>query len=96
VAISLRNLGLIARSQGDYARAEISADQHWRMNGAHRYAPDEPAYERDLARVRAGVDEQAFETAWREGAAMPSEEAIAYALGELRAPENLPEVETSR
>ena len=52
------------------------------MNGAHRYAPDEPAYERHLAIVRASIDEQAFETARREGAAMPSEEAIACALGE--------------
>ncbi len=39
-------------------------------------------YERELATLRAQLDETTFEHAWAEGAAMPVGQAIAYALGE--------------
>ncbi|MBV9546038.1 MAG: tetratricopeptide repeat protein, partial [Chloroflexi bacterium] len=73
-------------TEGDLARAVRlfgAADHHWRASGAHRYAPDEDAYQRDLANVRAVVDEQDFATGWAEGEAMPPEHAIAYALREV-------------
>jgi hypothetical protein len=73
-------------SQGDLGRAVRlfgAADNHWRTSGAHRYTPDEPAYARDLASVRAAVDDQALAAGWAEGAAMSPEQAIAYALQEL-------------
>jgi len=60
-----------------------AADSHWRASGAHRYLPDEAAYARDLVIVRAAMEEQAFATGWAEGAAMPADQAIAYALKEL-------------
>jgi predicted ATPase len=72
--------------QGDLARAVRlfgAADHHWRTSGAHRYTPDEDAYARDLAGVRAALDAQAFATGWAEGAAMGPEQAIAYALREI-------------
>ena len=71
--------------QGGLARAVRlfgAADRHWRTSGAHRYAPDEDAYARDLASVRAALDEEAFAAGWAEGATLPPEQAIAYALHE--------------
>jgi len=38
------------------------------------------AYERDVALVRAALDEDAFAAAWAEGRALPLEQAIAEAL----------------
>jgi hypothetical protein len=72
--------------QGDLGRAVRlfgAADRHWRTSGAHRYAPEEAAYELDLAHVRAALGEQAFAVGWAEGAAMTHQEAMAYALQEL-------------
>jgi len=39
-------------------------------------------YDHAVARVRAALGEQAFETAWTEGRALTLEQAIAYALEE--------------
>ena len=72
--------------EGDLERAARlfgAADTQWRTSGAHRYAPDEAAYGRDLADVRSAVDDQAFAAGWAEGAAMQPEQAIAYALREF-------------
>jgi len=69
--------------EGDRARAVHlfgAADTHWRTSGAHRYAPDEAAYTRDVDEVRAALDDQDFAAGWAEGAAMRPEQAIAYAL----------------
>jgi hypothetical protein len=60
-----------------------AADTHWRLSGAHRYAPDDAAYEQDLASLRTRVDPPDFIAWWAEGAAMPPEEAVAYALCEI-------------
>jgi tetratricopeptide (TPR) repeat protein len=71
--------------QGDFARALrlfAAADTHWQMSGAHRYAPDQAAYARDLAVVRGALDDAAYAARWAEGAAMPPEHAIRYALQE--------------
>jgi len=72
--------------QGDPSRAVRlfgAADRHWRTSGAQRYLPDEVAYRRDLAQVRVAMEEEAFAAVWAEGAAMPAEQAIAYAVREL-------------
>jgi hypothetical protein len=43
--------------------------------------PDErPDYEREVAHVRAQLDEAAFKAAWQEGRVMTLEEAVAFAL----------------
>jgi tetratricopeptide (TPR) repeat protein len=73
-------------AQGDLVRAVRlfgAADTHWRTSGAHRYAPDEAAYARDVAELRAALEDRTFATGWAEGGAMPSQQAIAYALREL-------------
>ncbi|MBI3739611.1 MAG: hypothetical protein HY258_11240 [Chloroflexi bacterium] len=38
-------------------------------------------YDREIADLRAGMDEKAFTAAWAEGRAMTMEQTIAYALG---------------
>jgi predicted ATPase/transcriptional regulator with XRE-family HTH domain len=76
----------IEAQQGNFARAVRlfgAADTHWRTSGTHRYLPDDAAYERDLATVRSGMDDQAFAGGWAEGAALQPEQAIAYALREI-------------
>ena len=67
---------------GDIVRAVRlfgAADNHWRASAAHRYQPEDAAYAQDLARARAGLDPDAFASAWAEGAAMDPAQAIAYA-----------------
>lgn len=66
------------------ARLFGAAEVRWRASGAVRYAPDLPGYERDVASVRANLDEDAFEAAWAEGTAMDAQDAIAYAVEETR------------
>jgi tetratricopeptide (TPR) repeat protein len=44
---------------------------------------DQPEYERQLAIIRARLDEATLTAAWAEGQAMTLEQAIEYALGEI-------------
>jgi non-specific serine/threonine protein kinase len=71
-----------------------AAEAQWRASGAARYAPDRPAYERDLATVRAALDKEAFAAAWAEGQALSWEQAVALAESalarETAAPVRLP------
>jgi hypothetical protein len=70
---------------GDLVRAVRlfgAAETQWRTSATHRFLPDEDAYARDLARVRAAVDDRTFAMGWAEGAAMQLEQAIVYALKE--------------
>ncbi len=62
------------------ARLFGAAEAQWRASGAVRYPPDRAVYERDVAAVRAALDEGAFAAAWAEGRALGSEDAVAYAL----------------
>jgi DNA-binding CsgD family transcriptional regulator len=50
-------------------------------------------YEENLTRIRDGLGEEAFRTAWAEGYAWPVEEAVELALGEAeaRAPSSAPD-----
>jgi tetratricopeptide (TPR) repeat protein len=71
--------------QGEFVRAIRlfgAGDAHWRASGAHRFAPDEPAYALDVTNVRRSLDEQTYAAEWATGAAMSPVQAIAFALGE--------------
>jgi predicted ATPase len=83
LADSLDWLAAVAAAQGDTVRAARlfgAAEAQWRASGAVRYAADQPAFERDLASVRARLDEHTFANAWTEGRAMNAYIAVAYAL----------------
>jgi hypothetical protein len=76
-------MAAVAGAEGQPRRAAQlfgAADVQWRVSGGVRYTPDQPTYERDIAEVRAQLDESAFAVAWAEGLAMNTEQAIAYAL----------------
>jgi len=45
------------------------------MNGM-----EQAEYDREIANLRAGMDENSFKNAWAEGRALTMEEAIDYAL----------------
>jgi hypothetical protein len=62
------------------ARLYGAAARLRRDAGGARYAPDRPAYERDVAATRAQLSRPAFATAWAAGDAMTLEEAVAAAL----------------
>lgn len=47
--------------------------------GVVRFKVWDVGYEASAAAVRDALDDKDFESAWAEGAAMPSEDAIAYA-----------------
>ncbi|MBV9602192.1 MAG: tetratricopeptide repeat protein [Chloroflexi bacterium] len=57
-----------------------AADSVWLASGTLRYPFDDAAFERDLRRVQAQLDDAAFASALAEGRAMSAVEAIAYAL----------------
>ncbi len=68
-----------ARAARLFAAAEASATGHiitWPM-----WAAEIADYDRNLSEARAGLDEQNWQRAWAEGAAMDMERAIEYALG---------------
>jgi predicted ATPase/transcriptional regulator with XRE-family HTH domain len=65
------------------ARLFGAADTHWRSTGAHRYAPDEASYARDVDALRASLDGQDFAVGWAAGTVLSAQQAITYALGEL-------------
>jgi hypothetical protein len=59
-----------------------AAEAQWRASGGARFAPDRTAYERDVADVRAQLDDSAFVAAWDTGQAMSADQMFAYALQE--------------
>jgi non-specific serine/threonine protein kinase len=64
------------------ARLYGAAARLRRDAGGARYAPDRPAYERDVAETRAQLSRPAFAAAWAAGDAMTLEEAVADALAD--------------
>jgi DNA-binding NarL/FixJ family response regulator len=57
--------------------------------GAVRFKVLDAEYKASVAALRNAMDDNGFETAWAEGAALSTEEAIAYALrgrGERKRP----------
>lgn len=82
---SLEALGLIAVALGDEKRAA----RLWGAASAWREAINEPlalVYQRDydasIAQARTQLGEEAYESAWAEGHAMSSDQAVALALEE--------------
>jgi hypothetical protein len=53
-----------------------------RVTHHRRYPRDDPAFEDDVAAVRARLPAAAFRTVWAEGERMSPEQAVAYALEE--------------
>ncbi len=73
IADILEWLAAVAGAAGQSARAARlfgAAEQLRRDTGMARFAPDRPAYERDVAAVRAELDEAVFTASWAEGRAM--------------------------
>jgi predicted ATPase/class 3 adenylate cyclase len=86
-------LAAVAGAQGRPERAARlfgAAAALRRRTGTARYAPDRPAYERDLAATRGQIAAAAFAARWAEGEAMSLEEAAAYALETTPAMETTP------
>ena len=75
----LAGVALRADSQLEAARLFGAADTLWRRMGAVRFQVYDAAYEAAVAAVRDALGENAFADAWAEGAALSTDEAIAYA-----------------
>ncbi len=75
----------LAAAHGDFERAAQlfgAAEAARELPGATALNPEyRPAYEKDVAVVRAGLSEAAFASAWQRGRVMSIEEATAFALG---------------
>ena len=84
VAACLGALGGLAQAEGDPARATRllgAASALLESTGAAAFMPtDQPEYERDLAGVRATLDEGTFAALWAEGRALSLDAAVAEAL----------------
>jgi DNA-binding CsgD family transcriptional regulator len=73
--------GLAAHGRSDAAVRLFSAAQALRdPDGYARSRSEQARYELDLAGARAGLTAKGFDAAWVEGAALSSDEAVAYAL----------------
>jgi hypothetical protein len=62
------------------ARLFGAAEAQREKSGAVRYAPEQHAYEHDLARLRTALAEPALEAAWAEGRELTREQAIRMAV----------------
>jgi predicted ATPase/class 3 adenylate cyclase/DNA-binding CsgD family transcriptional regulator len=68
-----------AGSHREAARLFGAAHAFRQRRGAVRFKIWDASYEASVAAVRDALDEKDFESAWAEGVALPTEEAIAYA-----------------
>jgi hypothetical protein len=87
IAQCLEGLAGVAAAQvrpGRTARLCGAAEALREAIGTPIWPVDRPTYERDVATMRAQLDEATFVAAWAEGRAMPLEQAIAYALNDER------------
>jgi non-specific serine/threonine protein kinase len=83
ILVCLEGLARVAVAQGRMQRAArlcgvagaLREDTRWPLPPAKRVE-----YERTMAAAREALGEEAFETAWAEGHAMPLEDAITVAL----------------
>jgi tetratricopeptide (TPR) repeat protein len=78
----LERLADVAREAGSHheaARFFGAADGIRGRMGAVRFKVFDAAHEASVSAVRAALDEHDFDEAWAEGAALSTEEAIAYA-----------------
>jgi len=73
--------GIAANRQPAHAARLLGAAEALRESAGVPLPPVHRVdYERDVALVRAALDEDAFAMAWAEGQAIPLEQAIAEAL----------------
>jgi DNA-binding CsgD family transcriptional regulator len=63
----------------DAARLFAAAESARQRMGAVRFKIDDAGYEASVAKVREALGDNDFDAAWAEGAALSTEEAIAYA-----------------
>jgi predicted ATPase/class 3 adenylate cyclase/DNA-binding CsgD family transcriptional regulator len=92
VVESLEGLATLSATQESFAEAVrlVAAAEAFRdANGWRRWLLDQPAVDILVTAARAQLGDEAFETAWAEGAALSLEDAVAYATrarGERRRP----------
>jgi hypothetical protein len=72
-----------AQEQGERAVKLMSAAEALREASSSARTPQERIeYDRELAGLRAGMDEETFDLLWAEGRSMTMEQAIEFALEE--------------
>jgi predicted ATPase/class 3 adenylate cyclase/DNA-binding CsgD family transcriptional regulator len=73
--------GLAVRSESFFEAARLLAasDAARDIMGYPRPPVDQPGYDATVAGLRAALDEEAFTTAWKEGASLSLDDAVAYA-----------------
>jgi predicted ATPase/class 3 adenylate cyclase/DNA-binding CsgD family transcriptional regulator len=76
---ALAALAAVGESHAEAARLFGAAQALRESTGQRRWPLDQPAYDADTAAVRADLGDDAFDQAWKEGAALGLEEAAAYA-----------------
>jgi predicted ATPase/class 3 adenylate cyclase/DNA-binding NarL/FixJ family response regulator len=82
VSDSLECLAALAAKVGSHreaARLFGAADAIWQRMGVLRFKVWDDGYESSVAALRSVMDDNDFDNAWAEGAALSTEEAIAYA-----------------
>jgi DNA-binding CsgD family transcriptional regulator len=75
----LECLGTLAGSHREAARLFGAAEAIRLRIGAVRFKIYDAGYEASVTRLRSAMDDNEFDSAWAEGAALSSDEAIAYA-----------------
>jgi non-specific serine/threonine protein kinase len=83
ISLCFEELAGVACAQGDYSRATRlwgAEETICEAIGSTVRALYRADHERDVAAARAGLGEEAFESAWAQGRAMDPERAIEYAL----------------
>jgi DNA-binding CsgD family transcriptional regulator len=75
----LARTAIEAGSHREAARVFGAADALRRRTGETRFAVHQSDYEARVESLRNAMDQKDFEGAWSEGAALSTEEAIAYA-----------------
>jgi predicted ATPase/class 3 adenylate cyclase/DNA-binding CsgD family transcriptional regulator len=82
VSDALECLATLAAKVGSHreaARLFGAAQAIWQRMGAVRFKVWDPGYHASIAIVRSAINDNDFDAAWAEGAALSTEEAIAYA-----------------
>lgn len=87
LAECLEWLASVADAEGRPRDAAVvfgAAVAQWQTSGGVRYAPERPAYEAELARVKGKLAPDEFAAAWAEGRAMSREQAVDFGLHQTR------------
>jgi predicted ATPase/class 3 adenylate cyclase/DNA-binding CsgD family transcriptional regulator len=75
----LADLARAAGNQNEAARLYGTAQAFRQRKGMVRFKVHQPGYESSVAALRDVMDETDFDAAWAEGAALSTDEAVAYA-----------------